>query len=123
MDEAPDLTEVLSHFSVDLPWLAVLLVMSGWYCWAYRKTARAGHPHPRRRLVSFVAGVSAIAVTVFTPITYFSEQLLWVNFSGFLLLTMIAAPLLVLSAPLTLAFRVATPAGRGRLHALPSDLR
>jgi putative membrane protein len=50
------------------------------------------------------------------PLEHYGNQLLWANFTSFLLVTMVAAPLFVLATPLTLAFRVTGPAGRARLR-------
>lgn len=75
-----------------------------------------GRPHPAWRLASFLGGLLLVATAVVSPLEHHGNTLLWVNFLGFLVLTMAAAPLLVLGAPLTLAFRVATPQGRRRLR-------
>jgi putative copper resistance protein D len=116
MDGAPGIAEVLSHFSLDIPWLVTLVFATALYAIAYRRAAARGSHHPRPRLVSFMAGIALIAIAVMSPLEYYGNQLLWVNFTGFLIITMIAAPLVVLGSPLTLAFRVASPGRRASLR-------
>ena len=109
---------VLSHFSWDVPWLIGLVLPAGWYVRAFLK-ARAlpeRRRHDRRRAVFFLSGLLLVGVSVLSPLEYYGNQVLWLNFTGFLLLTMIAAPLIVLGSPLTLAFRVNGKAGRARLR-------
>ena len=118
MDQAPTTAEVLSSFSFDLIWGLVLLAVAAAYITGVRRLA-ATDPrvaHSRWRTASFLCGLLLIGLAVMSPLHTFGDELLWVNFSGFLVLTMIAPPLLALGAPLTLAFRVATPRGRRRLR-------
>jgi putative membrane protein len=119
-EQAPAVAEVFGHFALDVPWIALLALASFAFVPAYRKTqASSGRSgHPRWKLVAFHAGLFTLAAAVLSPLEYYGNQLLWVNFSGFLVLTMIAAPLILLGSPLTLAFRVAGPAGRRRLRRL-----
>ncbi|MEX1104333.1 MAG: cytochrome c oxidase assembly protein, partial [Dehalococcoidia bacterium] len=74
--------------------------------------------HPPWRTVSFMSALVIVGIAVMSPIHEYGDQLLWVNFTGFLVLTMLAPPLFVLAAPLTLAFRVSDAAGRRRLRRL-----
>lgn len=89
-----------------------------WYLRALR-TVNASSParrHPRWKLAAFFVGIAALWLAVLGPVEYWGNTLLWVNFLGFLLVTMIAAPLFVLSSPLTLAFRASSKRGRHRLR-------
>ncbi|MEP6870791.1 MAG: cytochrome c oxidase assembly protein, partial [Anaerolineaceae bacterium] len=61
-------------------------------------------------------GITLVGVAVLSPIEHYGNTLLWVNFTGFLILTMLAAPLILLGSPLTLAFRVSNRAWRKRLR-------
>jgi putative copper resistance protein D len=69
------------------------------------------------RLVAYQLGILAVAVSVVSPLEYYGNEVLWINFVGFLVLTMMAPPLIILGQPLTLAFRVSGPTGRRRLRA------
>lgn len=114
----PSAGEFLGHVSFDVPWL---LAIGGVLYWYLRNVRRAnnicpGKRHPAWRTASFIAGLGMLWVAAQSPIEYWGNILLWVNFLGFLVLTMAAAPLLVLGSPLTLAFKVGSPATRARLR-------
>lgn len=103
-------------FLQNLPWLIAAVLAAVAYVRAWRRAARRGSAHPRWRLAAFLAGIACALVAVVGPVEHYGNQALWVDFLGFLLLTMIAAPLLVLGAPITLAFRVMSTTGRRRLR-------
>ncbi|MCC6323038.1 MAG: cytochrome c oxidase assembly protein [Phycisphaerales bacterium] len=115
--DTPGFTEVVGHFAWDLPWLAVFALASLLYVRGYVAARRAGTPHPRWKLIAFHGGLVATFVAVLSPLEHYGNQVLWVNFAGFLVLTMIAAPLLLAGSPLTLAFRASGPRGRRWLRA------
>jgi putative copper resistance protein D len=86
---------------------------------------------PERRLVNraacFLAGLAVLWVALQSPIDAYADVRLSVHMTQHLLLTMVAAPLLVLGAPVTLLLRAATPAFRRRwllppLHSRPVRL-
>lgn len=116
MDQAPGLGTVLSDWRVDLPWVAALLGILLAYGFAFRRASIRGFEHPRWRFLVFAAGILTVLLAVTSPVASYAGRLLWVDFTGFLLLTMIAPPLLLLGAPLTLAFRASGTAGRKRLR-------
>ncbi len=118
MEETPGVWEVLSNSSFDVVWAAAIVAAAAWYFRATRSLAARNPrlPHPAWRTVSFALGLVLVAGAVMSPIHEYGDELLWVNFSGFLLLTMLAPPLVVLGAPLTLAFRVTGCSGRRRLR-------
>ncbi|MGE5595620.1 MAG: cytochrome c oxidase assembly protein [Hyphomicrobiales bacterium] len=110
-EQAPSVAEVMTQFTPDIWWIAFIAGASAWYITAWRRSQRtptASH-HPRWKLVSFHLGLFVLALAVMSPIEYYGNRLLWANFLCFLLLTMIAPPLILLGSPLTLAFRVAGP--------------
>lgn len=117
MESTPSLSTILSQWHADPAWILALVAIAGLYVRAFRQAGTKGSPHPSWRLVSFVGSLFIIAVAVCSPIQRYSRDLLWVDFTGFLLLTMVAPPLLLLGAPLTLAFRVTGKTGRKRLRA------
>jgi putative copper resistance protein D len=88
------------------------------YCTAFARSRRGTFNHPVYRLVLFLAGVGVALVATVSPVAHLAGQLLWVDFTGYHLLTMIAPPLILLGAPLTLAFRVSGKHGRKRLRRL-----
>lgn len=118
MDSAPSLAEVLRQWVFDPFWIVVLLGSGTAYVMAYRASRRSSVRHPAFRLGLFMAGLAVAAIATLSPIAHYSGQLLWVDFTGFLLLTMITPPLVLLGAPLTLAFRVSSPRGRKLLRGM-----
>jgi putative membrane protein len=85
-----------------------------------RRVARRhpAHPHPAWRNAAFLAGLAALAVALLSPIEAYEGELFSVHMLQHMLLELVAAPLLLLGAPATLALRAASPAMRGRLLAV-----
>jgi putative copper resistance protein D len=99
-----------------LVWLAIGLGAAG-YLWAVRHVDRA-HPGsrvPRRRVASWLAGLAVVFVALQSSLDTYSETLFSVHMVQHLLLTMVAAPLLALGAPITLLLRVARSGTRQRV--------
>ena len=118
-DEAPvpRFPEVLLAWSLDpVPWIGVALA-GGAYLWAVRRLSASStrSPHPRWRTASFMAGLAAMLVALASPIEAYEGVLFSVHMVQHMLLELVAAPLLLLGAPVTLALRVATPTLRRRL--------
>ncbi len=65
-----------------------------------------------RRTAAFLAGVAVTLVAVAGPIPGWSEHLLWVHMIQHLLLTVVAAPLLALGAPVSTLRLGLSPAAR-----------
>jgi putative membrane protein len=101
-----------------LVWLG--LGLAGW--WYLRAYARVPAYPSVRRLHWFI-GLAFVAVALASPIAVYEGSLFWVHMVQHLVLTMVAAPLLVLGAPVTLALRAAGPQRRRRLlrtlHSVP----
>jgi putative membrane protein len=98
-----------------LPTIAILVACLAWI-WAVRRVA-AAHPEnpvPRRRSVAFAGGMAAIAVALLSGIDRYDTTLFSVHMVQHILLSMVAAPLIALSAPITLLLRVSSPATRRR---------
>jgi putative copper resistance protein D len=116
----PDLPGVLLAWSTDpLPWIACLAAGVA-YLWAARRVA-ANHPDnpPQRwRTVCFGLGLAAILVALVSPIESYEGVLFSVHMVQHMLLELVAAPLLLLGAPVTLALRVAGPSVRRGLLSL-----
>lgn len=99
-------------------WIVLVLVASA-YVAAYRRVT----VFPPFRLASFVAGLGVIALALASPIGSYDTSLFWVHMNQHLLLTVVAAPLIDLGAPIALAMRAANPSLRHKLskamHSLP----
>jgi putative membrane protein len=67
------------------------------------------NPVPRRRTVAFLGGLAVIAVALMSGIDAYDTTLFSVHMVQHLLLTLVAAPLIALGAPITALLRVATP--------------
>lgn len=78
---------------------------------------RGDRRFPRARRREFLAGLAIIFVALESPIDTGSATSFWVHMVQHLLLTMVAAPLLVLGAPVTLALLASSPTDRRRLSA------
>lgn len=63
----------------------------------------------------FMSGLALIAIAYSGPLAAWSHTFFWVHMTQHLIITMGAAPLLVLGAPITLAFRAGGPATRRRI--------
>lgn len=115
-----DLAQALGAWAFDpLVWVAAGLAAIG-YLIAARRVDRA-HPHsrvPRRRLAAWLGGLAVVFVALQSSIDVYATTLFSVHMVQHLLLTMVAAPLLVLGAPITLLLRVA-PARTRQAWILP----
>jgi putative membrane protein len=71
--------------------------------------AHPATPVPRRRTVAFLSGLFAIAVALLSGIEAYDTTLFSIHMVQHLLLTLVAAPLIALGAPITTLLRAATP--------------
>jgi cytochrome c oxidase assembly factor CtaG len=92
-----------------------LLAAAVGYLQARRRLVADGVPWPARRTVYFLSGVGALAVALLSPVEAYDTVLFSVHVAQHMLLTMVAAPLLALGAPVTLALRVSRGRTRRRL--------
>jgi putative copper resistance protein D len=72
------------------------------------------HPVPVLRSAAFLGGLAAIAVALLSGIERYDTTLFSVHMVQHLLLMLVAAPLLALSAPVTQLLRAASPSARQR---------
>lgn len=74
------------------------------------------HAHwPRWKSICFMSGIVALALVYLGPIDAWSHTFFWAHMTQHLVVTMAAAPLLVLGDPITLAFRASGPVNRRRI--------
>jgi cytochrome c oxidase assembly factor CtaG len=106
-------TRALTAWTFDPTVVAGLLAAGALYLRGVRRVRR-----PDRKLANraacFLGGLAVLWVALQSPIDAYADARLSVHMVQHLLLTMVAAPLLVLGAPVTLALRAATPAVRRR---------
>jgi cytochrome c oxidase assembly factor CtaG len=106
-------TSVLGAWTFDPTVVAALLAAGALYLRGVRRVRR-----PDRKLANraacFLGGLVVLWVALQSPIDAYADTRLSVHMVQHLLLTMVAAPLLVLGAPVTLALRASTPAFRRR---------
>ncbi len=98
-----------------LPTLGVAIT-AAWWWWAVRRVnaAHPAHRVPVRRSVAFAGGLTAIAFALLSGIDRYDTTLFSVHMVQHVLLTLVAAPLIALSAPITLLLRLASPETRRR---------
>lgn len=99
-------------FALDV-WLPVLLMGLAYRHARHMVNLRhPDNPVPRWRMWAWFGGLGAIVLALASPIEYYDTTLFSVHMIQHLLLSFVAAPLLVLAAPMTLLLRVASPEAR-----------
>ena len=113
----PSFPGVLLAWRLDPLTIVPLLAVAGAWLWAVRRVERAHprNPHPAHRSWLFLGGLATIGIALASPIEAYEGMLFSVHMGQHLLLEMVAAPLLLAGAPITLALRAANPAVRRRL--------
>jgi putative membrane protein len=123
---APTPGRVLLSWSFNPLVTVGLLAAAVAYLQARRRLVAGGVVWPRRRTAYFLSGIGALAIALLSPIEAYDTVLFSVHVGQHMLLTMVAAPLLALGAPITLALRVARGRTRRRmvrvLHSPPVRL-
>jgi putative membrane protein len=117
---APTFPGVLAQWSFD-PLAVIGLLLAGALFLSAARQVKADHPtnpHPRWRTWLFMGGLAAIAVALLSPIEAYEGALFSVHMVQHMLLQLVAAPLLLAGAPITLTLRVASPGVRRRLLAV-----
>ncbi|MCV0403220.1 MAG: cytochrome c oxidase assembly protein [Chloroflexi bacterium] len=114
---APTFPGVLAEWTFDPFAIAGLIGAAVAYRWAVRRVnvAHPGNPHPAYRSWLFGGGLVAIGVALLSPIEAYEGTLFSVHMVQHMLLELVAAPLLLAGAPITLTLRVASPRVRRRL--------
>ena len=94
-------------------WLPLAAVAAA-YLWAVRRVNRAhpANPVPADRPAFLLLGLAAIAIALQSGIERYDTTLFSVHMLQHVILIFLAAPAIVLAAPITLALRVASPGVR-----------
>lgn len=94
-----------------------LVGVSAWYAWASRRVRQQDSRSrwPLANSACFYSGIALLAIAYLGALAAWSHTFFWVHMTQHLLVMMAAAPLLVLGAPVTLAFRASSNATRRRL--------
>ncbi|HJP70213.1 MAG TPA: cytochrome c oxidase assembly protein [Candidatus Limnocylindria bacterium] len=113
----PTFPSVLLEWRFDPTAIVPLVLVAALYLWAVRRVdaAHPGNRHPAHRTWLFMGGLVAIAVALTSPIEAYEGLLFSVHMIQHMLLELVAAPLLLAGAPITLALRVSSPPVRRRL--------
>jgi putative membrane protein len=116
----PSLPGVLLAWRLDPIVIGGLLVTAAAYLWAVRSVAaeHPTNPHPTFRTWLFCAGLATIGLALLSPIEAYEGALFSLHMVQHMLLELLAAPLLLAGAPITLALRAASPSVRRRLLAV-----
>ncbi len=113
---APDLAGLVLGWSFDPTIWLPLVASAAAYLWAVRRVdaAHPGNPVPRDRPLFFLMGLVAIAIALQSGIERYDTTLFSLHMVQHVILIFLAAPAIVLSAPITLILRVASPGIRHR---------
>ena len=113
---APDAAAFVLGWSFDLSIWLPLVAAAAAYLWAVRRidAAHPASPVPKDRPAFFLLGLAAIAIALQSGIERYDTTLFSVHMVQHVILIFLAAPAIVLGAPITLILRVATPQVRRR---------
>ncbi len=107
----PAWSSIVTAWEFD-PFVVFAVLVTSWaYLSAVRSVNRAHPkaPFPRRRTGWFFAGMAVFVIAVMSPIAAYDGDLFMVHMWQHMLLTLVAAPFMVLGTPITLALRAAPP--------------
>jgi len=107
----PTLWNMLTNWQFD-PLFLLILGLTTWIYIAGVQRVNRLHPrspYPRKRTAFFLSGNLVLVIALISPPAMYDTDLFSIHMVQHLLLTMVAAPLLLLGTPVTLALRAATP--------------
>lgn len=113
----PTFPAVLGRWEI-APLFMVSLVIAVWLYVAGVMRVNRQHPDskvPRKRHVCFGIGVGALVIALISPLGAYDDTLFSLHMVQHLLIMDVAAPFLLLAAPLTLILRASTPSFRKRI--------
>lgn len=107
----PEFSTLFTAWEFDVFFVVPLALV----CWLYLQgvshvnRAHPKAPFPRRRTAYFFLGIAALVLAIMSPLAAYDGELFAVHMWQHMLITLVAAPLLLLGTPITLALR-ASPA-------------
>lgn len=115
--EKPSLSTLWSAWEFDALFIAPALIAVWLYIAGLRRVngLHPNSPWPVRRTVYFFLGMGALVIALMSPLAFYDTTLFSVHMWQHMVITMIAAPLLLLGTPITLGLRAASPALRRNL--------
>ena len=115
------LTRVFTSWTVDLPMLALVLLLGGCYVAGLRRLSGSGQRWPAGRSVSFLGlGLGMLVIATMSWVGVYQNVVFWVRSAQTILLLLVVPLFLALGRPLTLATAAAPRAGR-RIDAVISS--
>lgn len=113
----PEFPGVLLQWDLDPFFILGIAAVSWLYALGVRRVGREhpASPFPRKRVVYFFSGIAALVIGILSPLAYYDTTLFSVHMWQHMVLTLVAAPLLALGTPITLALRAATPRVRRQI--------
>jgi cytochrome c oxidase assembly factor CtaG len=103
-------------FSTTFNAIPVLLILGALalYLWGVQRVNRFRpcHPWSTLKTAAFIGGLATTAISVFSFIGVYDQELFWDHMVQHLLLIMVAAPLFAIASPIDLSWRAST----GRFH-------
>ena len=108
--EPPTVASLLLGWTFEpVPTLGIAVAVAGWL-WAVRRVnaMHPGNPVPRRRTAAFLSGMAALAFALLSGIGMYDTTLFSVHMVQHVLLMLVAAPLLILAAPITIVLRLSS---------------
>ena len=115
-DDPPSPASLLLGWTfAPLPTIGLAVALGCW-AWAVRRVdaRHPASPVPRWRTIAFGGAMLALAFALISGIERYDTTLFSVHMVQHILLVLVAAPLLALSAPITLVLRVSSPGVRHR---------
>jgi putative copper resistance protein D len=111
-------TQLLSSTFNVVP-VVLILGAIGLYLWGVRRAnaLRPRHPWSSLKTAAFIGGLVTTALSVFSFIGVYQQELFWDHMVQHLLLIMVAAPLFAISSPIQLSWRATTGTAHARLTA------
>jgi putative copper resistance protein D len=114
--EAPTIPSLLLDWTFEpLPALGIAAA-TAWWLWAVRRvnSLHPANPVPPGRTVAFLAAMAALAFAMVSGVARYDTTLFSVHMVQHVLLMLVAAPFIALSAPITLVLRLASSSTRRR---------
>jgi cytochrome c oxidase assembly factor CtaG len=96
----------------------ILILGSALAYWVAFRRVNAAHPNnptPWRRLAAWLGGLLTLEIALQSGIEHYDTILFSIHMVQHMLLVLVAAPLLVMGAPITLILRVVSPEDRKRI--------